>query len=164
MSDFSPILVLQIKICIKPDRHGKGSNKIWETHSFWRNFFNNGAIWLQTLICNRLNPWFEMQAVWVSIQWNHPFANERLLLWRLMYWGCNYSFDEPSLASPDTSHLFCVLPQVAWWGKGILCVFVAIFAALHPLLPQCRYLFDLCVILWGRLRIWGYIIIFLYIK
>lgn len=28
MSDFSPILVLQIKICIKPDRHGKGSNKI----------------------------------------------------------------------------------------------------------------------------------------
>ena len=26
MSDFSPILVLQIKICIKPDRHGKGSN------------------------------------------------------------------------------------------------------------------------------------------
>lgn len=28
MSDFSPILVLQIKICITPDRHGKGSNKI----------------------------------------------------------------------------------------------------------------------------------------
>ena len=50
---------------------------------------------------------------------------------------------------------FCVLPQVAWWGKGILCVFVAIFAALRPLLPLCRYLFDLCVILWGRLRIWG---------
>ena len=49
----------------------------------------------------------------------------------------------------------CVLPQVALWGKGILCIFVAIFAALHPLLPQCRYLFDLCVILWGRLRIWG---------
>ena len=50
MSDFSPILVLQIKICIKPDRHGKGSNKIWETLSFWRNFFNNGAIRLQSLI------------------------------------------------------------------------------------------------------------------
>ena len=27
MSDFSPILVLQIKICIKPDRYGKGSKK-----------------------------------------------------------------------------------------------------------------------------------------
>ena len=27
MSDFSPILVLQIKICIKPDRHGKGAIK-----------------------------------------------------------------------------------------------------------------------------------------
>ena len=58
----------------------------------------------------------------------------------------------------DTDNLwswFCVLPQVSLWGKGFLCVFLAIFAALHPLLPQCRYLFDLCVILWGRLRIWG---------
>ena len=27
MSDLLPILVLQIKVCIKPDRHGKGSNK-----------------------------------------------------------------------------------------------------------------------------------------
>ena len=27
MSDFLPILVLQIKICIKPDRYGKGSKK-----------------------------------------------------------------------------------------------------------------------------------------
>ena len=27
MSDFSPILVLQIKICIKPDRHGKDKHK-----------------------------------------------------------------------------------------------------------------------------------------
>ena len=26
-------------------------------------------------------------------------------------------------------------------------ILMAIFAALHPLLPQCRYLFDLCVIL-----------------
>ena len=68
MSDFSPILVLQIKICIKPDRHGKCSNKIWETLSFWRDFFNNGAIWLQALICNRLNPRYDMQAVWLSIQ------------------------------------------------------------------------------------------------
>ena len=28
MSDFSPTLVLQIKIRIKPDRHGKGSNNL----------------------------------------------------------------------------------------------------------------------------------------
>ena len=80
MSDFSPILVLQIKICIKPDRHSKGSNKIWESLSFWRHFFNNAAIWLQALICNRLNPRYEMQAVWLSIQRNHPFAYERLSL------------------------------------------------------------------------------------
>ena len=25
--------------------HGKNTNKIWETHSFWRNFFYYGAIW-----------------------------------------------------------------------------------------------------------------------
>ena len=106
MLDFSPILVLQIKIGIKPERHCKGSYKIWETLSFWRNFFNNGAIWLQTLICNRLNPRYEMQAVWLSIQRNHPFAYERLFLWRLMYWGCNYSFDEPSLASSDTGKTY----------------------------------------------------------
>ena len=105
------------------DWHAKAINKIWETHFFWRNFFNNGAIWLQTLICNRLNPWFEMQGVWLSIQRNHsldfirpflamtmpeqahhcssgltkPLAYERLLLWRLMYWRCHNSFDEPSL-------------------------------------------------------------------
>ena len=133
MSDFSPILVLQIKICIKPDRHGKGSNKIWEPLSFWRNFFNNGAIWLQSLICNRLNPRYEMQAVWLSIQRNHPldfirpflamtmpeqahhcssgltkpFAYERLFLWRLMHRGCHHSSDVPSLASSDTSHMQC---------------------------------------------------------
>ena len=106
MSDFSPILVLQIKIRIKPDRHGKGSNKIWETHSFWRNFFNNGAIWLQTLICNRLNPWYEMQAVWLSIQRNHPFAYERLFLRRLMHRGCHLSSDVPSLASSDTGKTY----------------------------------------------------------
>ena len=123
MSVISLILVLQIKIRIKPDRQCKGSNKIWETHSFWRNTFNNGAIWLQTLICNRLNPWYEMQAVWLSIQRNHsldfirpflamtmpeqaqhcpfgltkPFSHECLLLWRLMYWRYHNSFDEPSL-------------------------------------------------------------------
>ena len=51
---------------------------------------------------------------------------------------------------------YCVLPQVALWGKGILCVFMLILVMLRPLLPQCRYLFDLCVILWGRLRIWGF--------
>ena len=40
MSDFSPILVLQIKICIKPDRHGKGSNKICETLSPFGGIFS----------------------------------------------------------------------------------------------------------------------------
>ena len=51
MSDFSSILVLQIKICIKPDRHGKGSNKIWETLSFWRNFSNYASLWRFLLRC-----------------------------------------------------------------------------------------------------------------
>ena len=31
----------------------------------------------------------EMQAVWLSIQRNHPFADERLFLWRLMRGRCN---------------------------------------------------------------------------
>ena len=81
----------------------KGSNKIWETHIFWRNIINNGAIWLQTLICNRLNPWFEMRAVWLSIQRNHPFVYERLLLLRLMHRGCHHSSDVPPLASWNLS-------------------------------------------------------------
>ena len=83
----------------------------------------------------------------------------------LNIYSCNNAYADVFQKSlDDTDNLwswFCVLPQVAWWGKWILCVFVAIFAALHPLLPQCRYLFDLCVILWGRLRIWGYILIIL---
>ena len=105
MSDFSPILVLQIKICIKPDRHGKGSNKIWETLSFWRNIFNYGAIWLQTLICNRLNPRYEMQAVWLSIQRNHPFAYERLFLWRHMHRGYDLLYPRQSLRLALRWHL-----------------------------------------------------------
>ena len=102
MSDFSPILVLQIKICIKPDRHGKGSNKIWETLSFWRNFSNNGAIWLQALICNRLNPQYEMQAVWLSIKRNHPFGFERLFLWRHMHRGHDLLLSAPTAAVRST--------------------------------------------------------------
>ena len=55
MSDFLLPLVLQIKTRKALIWHGKDSNKIRETHSFWRNIFNYGAIWLQTLICNRLD-------------------------------------------------------------------------------------------------------------
>ena len=168
MLDFSPILVLQIKICIKPDRHGKGSNKIWETLSFWRYFSNNGAIWFQALICNRLNPRYEMQAVWLSIQRNHPFAYERLFLWRLMHRGCHHSSDVSPLASSDTSHMQCrhnsqshkgTYPEWLWMtpttygrdfayclkshggGKGHLYVFMVTFYALCSLLLTMQILF-----------------------
>ena len=39
MSDFSPILVLQIKIWIKPDRHGKDSNKNQRNFLLLEEFF-----------------------------------------------------------------------------------------------------------------------------
>ena len=48
-----------------------------------------------------------MQAVWLSIQRNHPFAYERLFLWRLMHRGCHHSSDVSPLASSDTSHMQC---------------------------------------------------------
>ena len=68
MSDFSPILVLQIKICINPDRYGKGNNKLRETHPFWRNtFIINGAIWLHALISNRLN--HKITTADISVDW-----------------------------------------------------------------------------------------------
>ena len=51
-----------------------GTNKNRKFHDFWWNFFNYGEIWLQSLIWNRLNPRYEMQAVWLSIQRNHPLA------------------------------------------------------------------------------------------
>lgn len=79
-----------------------------------------------------------MQAVWLSIQRNHPldfirsflamtmpeqahhcssgltkpFAYERLFLWRLMHRGCHHSSDVPSLASSDTSHFSPVLERI----------------------------------------------------
>ena len=44
----------------------------------------------------------------------------------------------------DTDNLwlwFCVLPQVAWWGKGHLYVFMVTFDALCPLLLTMQILF-----------------------
>ena len=45
--------------------HGKYKQKISETHSFWRNIFNNGAFWCQTVICNWLYAWYMMQYLWL---------------------------------------------------------------------------------------------------
>lgn len=42
-----------------------------------------------------------MQAVWLSIQRNHPFAYERLFLWRLMHRGCHHSSDVSPLESSE---------------------------------------------------------------
>ena len=76
--------------------------KIRETFSFWRSFSNNGAIWLQALICNRLNPQYEMQAVWLSIKRNHPFGFERLFLWRHMHRGHDLLLSAPTAAVRST--------------------------------------------------------------
>ena len=79
------------------------------------------------------SPRYEMQAVWLSIQQNHPldfirpflamtmpeqahhcssgltkpFAYKRLFLWRIMHRGCHHSSDVSPLASSDTSHMQC---------------------------------------------------------
>ena len=45
MSEISLILVLQNKNKQNSEWHGKTTNKIWETHSFWGIFFDYGAIW-----------------------------------------------------------------------------------------------------------------------
>ena len=68
-------------------------------------FSGHGAIRLHIVFCNRLNPWPKMQIVRLSVLRNHSFSHEYLLLWWLMYRECHYSFDEPSLASSDTSYL-----------------------------------------------------------
>ena len=86
--------------------HGKGSNKIWKTHTFWRHFFNHGAIWLQSLICNRPGTWSEMPQYYrLSIQRDCPFADERVLLWRPMRGGCNIASNAPSLVSSYPSYM-----------------------------------------------------------
>ena len=43
MSDFSLVLVLQIKTSKNHQWHGQGKHKIWENHSFWRNISREGA-------------------------------------------------------------------------------------------------------------------------
>ena len=48
-------------------RHGKGTNKIWETHTFWRNFFYYGAIWCSFSSNHRFHLGIEMHYVWLSI-------------------------------------------------------------------------------------------------
>ena len=45
MSEISLILVLQNKNKQNPEWHGKNTNKIRETHSFWGDFFYYGAIY-----------------------------------------------------------------------------------------------------------------------
>ncbi len=43
--------------------------------------------------------------------------------------------------------LICVLPQVAWWGKGHLYVFMVTFDALCPLFTNDADSFRFCIIL-----------------
>jgi len=43
MSDFSLILVLQNQNKQNHQWHGKGTHKIWENHSFWRNISHERA-------------------------------------------------------------------------------------------------------------------------
>ena len=53
-------------------------------------------------------PWYEMQTVWLSIQRNHPFAYERLFLWRHMYRGYDLLYPRQQFDSTHIhiSHLY----------------------------------------------------------
>ena len=56
-----------------------------------------------------------------------PIIHEHLPLWRLMHGRCHHSSDVPSFTPPDR---YCVLPQGALCGKGIirLCHFMRVVA------------------------------------
>ena len=87
-------------------RRCKGTNKIRKTHTFWRNFFNHGEIWLHAFTRYRLNTGSEMpQYHRISVQRDSPFADERLFLWRLMRGRCNVTTDAPSLVSSYPSYM-----------------------------------------------------------
>ena len=55
--------------------------------------------------------------------------------------GKTYDFNTDNLWS-----WFCVLPQVAWWGKGHLYVFMVTFDALCPLFTNDADYFRFCII------------------
>ena len=106
MSEFSLILVLQKENKQNSNMTWKGTNKIWKTHTFWRNFFNHGAIWLPASTYYRPDTWSEMQQYHrISVQRNYSFSDERILLWRFMRGGCNITTDAPSLVSSYPSYM-----------------------------------------------------------
>ena len=105
MSDFSPILVLQIKICIKPDRHGKGKHKIWENHSFWRNISREGAFFPFCGSGNRQSYGTSVHILRLSVQRDCGFFVKCLFLRRRLCGGRNEPPDAPSLATPHSAYL-----------------------------------------------------------
>jgi len=51
ISENSLVLVLQKQTREFNNSHDKNTNKIRETHFFWKNIFNYGAICLHVVIC-----------------------------------------------------------------------------------------------------------------
>ena len=65
MSEISLILVSQKKTDKNSEWHGKSTNKIRETHSFWRNIFDYGAIWRSSGSNHRFHLGIEVHTVWL---------------------------------------------------------------------------------------------------
>ena len=81
MSEISLILVLQNKNKQNSEWHGKTTNKIWETHSFWGIFFDYGAIWCSFSSNHRFHLGIEMHYVWLSIERDSTLSDVRISLW-----------------------------------------------------------------------------------
>ena len=101
--------MLQIKICIKPDRHGKSSSQ------------PNGS-GRQGSMC-----WISIHATTLMLMCSRMTLNNTDNLWA---W-------------------FCVLPQVALWGKGILCHLMAISTALSIFFYVDSFFFQFYIIFEG---------------
>lgn len=118
MSDFSPILVLQIKICIKPDRHGKGSKKSEKLSPFggifsiMEQFDSNLSSVIDSTLGMRCRP-LDYKTVCPPF----PFLNKN---------GVQFKLQDPQsalkrlTANPFCSSLSKNLLNVSFWWKRTL--------------------------------------------
>ena len=132
MSDFSLILVLQFKTSVNRNKTWQRYKENLKNSHLMEAFFNHGAIWLHAFTYYRPDTWSEMPqyhripvqpdcpldfirpflAMTMPEQAHHcssgstkPFADERVLLCRLMRGGCNIASNAPSLISSNASYM-----------------------------------------------------------
>ena len=163
MSEISLILVLQNKNKQNSEWHGKTTNKIWETHSFWGIFFDYGAIWCSFSSNHRFHLGIEMHYVWLSYS---EILRSLILRNGLRHHvGMYWTFTQTTMLMPTCSrqtlvkdHAFLVKPAYylkSLYGVRGFCVY------------DVSVMQGICTIKWifvfykqnptkpNRLRIWG---------